>query len=704
MNNRTIEVFVQGQVNDGQNTVCPGIEGAQVFLLYRTEPHAGWVCREDKTNFSGAAKFSFSASPDTEIFLVCTIVGLQPNFYKIPANTPHITFTSDFIIDATTNVYNPTSPQTNPFPFVGDKVEIRLTPKNYLNANLRISTPKSLSGNNLSVVFPAVSPGRVSVPITIDLPEYDVASRLRKIEHNTEDNDAIEKKIIGLFFPAKEIIYPNVSAKFTHQYPVEIAQVTKPPVTLTRTATEFTADTAFFRAILNSTEALGFNSYQTYMDWLFCDGPQPGNSGFESSRAGGKKAEAQRLNKERLLPFTGSDAYRAIKAATEAFVMVNCGVMTEKLPFDPANDDLYFRQRDLMPPPIGGLETVFNNTYLSQANGVEKILPYLAVIRKKLPDLPIKNVSFDDVLNGDVRAENCYGILQQKLQNPCLLELIWSYWHEEGMLVQSMNSISRRFQNIQAPGARDPLVGVEIDPLRPLSNLLWTYVQDEQHRLSVMRRNYEYDHHYGLRLDGRAVQNLRPADSRSKFLEAFHNLLRVLPSFYKQDDDTTVKADAFPILNALKEVHLILSEGAHNQFGDLPSTARIEMLMQQWLLARPEFREFLPTRVMVAYPEPWMDRVDAMKKLQGWTDVSVVHFRNLAVFGEQLLLSIRWGHWSDTHEPLQAFNWARCFRPQIQGYLHAYRAATGADLAATQENTLPSVLLRRRLDQQQRRA
>ena len=73
--------------------------------------------------------------------------------------------------------------------------------------------------------------------------------------------------------------------------------------------------------------------------------------------------------------------------------------------------------------------------------------------------------------------------------------------------------------------------------------------------------------------------------------------------------------------------------------------------MQQWLLARPEFREFLPTRIMVAYPEPWMDRVDAMKKLQGWTDTSVLHFRNLAVFGEQILLSIRWGDWSDAIDP-----------------------------------------------------
>jgi hypothetical protein len=130
--------------------------------------------------------------------------------------------------------------------------------------------------------------------------------------------------------------------------------------------------------------------------------------------------------------------------------------------------------------------------------------------------------------------------------------------------------------------------------------------------------------------------------------------------------------------------------------------------MQQWLLARPEFREFLPTRIMVAYPEPWMDRVDAMKKLQGWTDTSVLHFRNLAAFGEQLLLAIRYGNWSDQYDPLSAFNWARFFRPQIQGYIHAYRAATGVDLATETQNTKldstpPSVLMKRQLVMQQRR-
>ena len=88
------------------------------------------------------------------------------------------------------------------------------------------------------------------------------------------------------------------------------------------------------------------------------------------------------------------------------------------------------------------------------------------------------------------------------------------------MLVQSINAIARRFQNIRAPGDRDPLAHLEIDPLRPLSNLLWGYIQDEQNLLTVKRRAYEYDHQYGLALYGKAVPPLRSADSRSKFLEA----------------------------------------------------------------------------------------------------------------------------------------------------------------------------------------
>src|SRR5205823_1253799 len=149
-------------------------------------------------------------------------------------------------------------------------------------------------------------------------------------------------------------------------------------------------------------------------------------------------------------------------------------------------------------------------------------------------------------------------IMGRKLTSPCFLELFWSYWHEEGMLVQAMNAISLRFQN-RSSGPRDPLAAFALDPLRPLNNLLWGYIQDEQHRLTLARRVYEYDHEYGLTLFGRAVPKIRSADPRSRFLEAFHTLLHRASIFYKEDDDTTMIADPFPILNALRDVHLRLS-------------------------------------------------------------------------------------------------------------------------------------------------
>ena len=47
------------------------------------------------------------------------------------------------------------------------------------------------------------------------------------------------------------------------------------------------------------------------------------------------------------------------------------------------------------------------------------------------------------------------------VNGPCLVELIWSYWHEEGMLVATMNAVTERFQNLRNPGKRDPLAEME---------------------------------------------------------------------------------------------------------------------------------------------------------------------------------------------------------------------------------------------------
>jgi hypothetical protein len=445
-----------------------------------------------------------------------------------------------------------------------------------------------------------------------------------------------------------------------------------------------------FWAILRH-RTIDFTRYKTFIDGVMCcTEPLP-----TQRKVSGDKEASLDLR----LPFPGVRAYNLLKLATELYLMQECGVVnfgskSEEAQFTERFDSEIDTEADRMGRRLTGdalLEEARDDYLVALEGEVEpSALPYLEVIRRKLKEIPLKQPS--------EKPPNCYGILRSKLSDPCLLELIWSYWHEEGMLVQSMNAISRRFQNLRSTAANDPLGNLEIDPLRPLNNLLWGYIQDEQHRLSLTRRVYEYDHHYGLRLIGKAVPELRPADSRSKFLEAFHHLLYACTIFFQQDDDTTVISDGFPVLNALREVHLILAQGAHNQFGDLPSNARQEMLIQEWLLARPEIREFLRGRIMVPYPEPWMDAVDHLKKIQGWTDISVREFRDLGVFGEQLLLSIRYDNWGSYNDANLAKSWARYWRQEIQRYIHAYRAVTGVDLSQEPVNaTMPGLLLKRRL-------
>ena len=115
--------------------------------------------------------------------------------------------------------------------------------------------------------------------------------------------------------------------------------------------------------------------------------------------------------------------------------------------------------------------------------------------------------------------------------------------------------------------------------------------------------------------------------------------------FFQELDDLTVQPDAFPLYRALRDCHLVLSQGAHNQYGEMAVAARAEFLVMQSILAEPQMREFLGGRPMTPYPEPWMDRVDTMKSIQGWTDTSIMHFHDLATLGEQLVLTIRLGNW-----------------------------------------------------------
>jgi hypothetical protein len=474
---------------------------------------------------------------------------------------------------------------------------------------------------------------------------------------------------------------------------------TQSSVTLQRTFAGPTDDRALWPAIRNRTAAIGFERYKKFIDCIFRCGTSAEINGFAAGIPCQDPIDATDPLDHRRLSIYGPYAYSVLKLATQIFLTLESGVVirdnTQGKPkiFDIEKERIRVNDFSLT---VRELKNELRN-YVAPTDGN---LPYLDRIVTNLITIDPDNI--EEVL------PYCLGVLQHRLTSPSLIELIWSYWLEEGMLVQTMNAIARRFQNRRG-SPNDPLGELEFDPLRPLNNLIWGFIQDEYTRLTVPRRAHEYIHHYGLSLMGKAVPDLNPADSRSKFIEAFHNLLSAAARFFKEDSDTTVIADAFPLLNALKEVHLILSEGAHNQFGDLTWTARAEMMTMQWMLARPEMKEFLRGRYMVPYQEDWMGAVDSMKKLQGWTDTTITHFYELAVMGERILLSIRYGDWSDIENiEDQAKNWARSNKPEIQIYMNGYRAATGVDLAAEVtdsrgaaiRNLQPSVLLQRRLAEQ----
>lgn len=458
-----------------------------------------------------------------------------------------------------------------------------------------------------------------------------------------------------------------------------------------------TDDAGLWAAIRNRTDAIRGDRYDEFIRRVLCydDGTGQAVCLPEDPKQNEKSSIGTSLRAKRaeLIGATsgyGVDAYNLLKYATQAFLLLETGVVI-RVPRFPLNESEQDIDIDDIASDAERLKIYLGGTLTGP-------LPYLQRVLAALES------RFDPK-----KSPFCKGALTHRFSCPSMLELIWSYWHEEGMLVQTMNAICMRFQNRRGPFERDPLANLEIDPLRPLNNLLWGYIQDEYNRLTVPRRAYEYDHHYGLKMVGKAVPELRSADSRSKFIEAFHNLLYRTAAFYREDADTTVIADGFSLLSSLREVHLLLAEGAHNQFGDLPWTSRAEMLMMQWMLGRPEMREFLRGRAMVPYSERWMGQVDTMKKLQGWTDTSITHFRNLGVYGEQILLSIRYGDWNEITDQDNAKTWARAWRPEIQGYIHAYMAATGVDLSedivdfrtAPARYAQPSLLLEERIAAQE---
>ncbi|CAA9368486.1 MAG: hypothetical protein AVDCRST_MAG89-4340 [uncultured Gemmatimonadetes bacterium] len=511
----------------------------------------------------------------------------------------------------------------------------------------------------------------------------DIADTLKRVVENSSGESVGARTVVTPppTSPGGEKTGTNPWTEFRAAVPG--ITTTHRTVTLQRAGEVNPATSALWMAIAAHTDAVSYASYEQFIEDLLCNRQATRYREDEETRVRSldetelaneqRDRMVSRLNNLQHLP--GGELYELLRTATEAFLLIHAGVFSS----DSKNAPKAFDNVDADGDGFADPEYDRLNTGLGVSELESKLTAYLGNPRNNyLAAIARQGAIRADAIKFSPFCANEHSFVT----DPLLLELIWSYWMEEGMLTQTTAAITRRFQNVRRPGpGPDPLGELELHPLRGMSGFLWGYLRDEPQRLSLARRAYEYSHQYGLTLWGRAVPQVRAADPRPRFLEAFHNLLRQAARFYREDADTTVIADAFPVLNSIREVHLVLAEGAHNQFRDLPWTARVEMLMQQWLLARPEMREFLRGRQMVPYPEGWMGSVDAMKRLQGWGDTSVIHFRDLARFGERLLLSIRYGNWTEITSQDHAVAWLRYWKEEVQGYIHSYFTATGVNLS-----------------------
>lgn len=466
------------------------------------------------------------------------------------------------------------------------------------------------------------------------------------------------------------------------------------PVSIRNSNDEALRQDQLWTVIRNRTQNLSFDRYQSFIDRVLC---QQVEIQGKVELLGGRDAEL-RGGRARQLLAVGTDAYDLLEVATDIFLLLESGTQLRPSIVDLNDNDAQESDQHFLAEEQNRLGMSWDEikVRIERYLGERNRLPYLDRISRALQSANdragIGDHPFCDSL-----------LLNGRIDAPCMIELIWSYFHEEAMLVQTMNAISLRFQNRRSDRLPNPMNTLNISSLRPLNNFIWGYIQGEQNRLSLQRRNYEYDHHYGLCVIGRAAASIDSVDSRSRFLEAFNRLLQTCSIYYQERSNTLVNPDPFPLLNAAREVHMLLAEGSGNQYGDLPWAARREMLMMQWILARPEMSHFLNVGETIPYAEAWMNPVDAVKKMQGWTSVSASHFNTLAVFGERLLLSLRHDRWHDpAMSPSYAAGWAQYFRTEIQGYIHSYHVATGVDLSSrgAVDAVLPAVHFRNRLAQQ----
>lgn len=263
-----------------------------------------------------------------------------------------------------------------------------------------------------------------------------------------------------------------------------------------------------------------------------------------------------------------------------------------------------------------------------------------------------------------------------------LLEHIHCYFLELGGVFAALDQICRRFApDVAQPPARQ-LARFDVSPLHTAAELLWGYKEDRVDRTTQAQRRMEYLRQYGLDLFADGART-RAFESRPQFLQYLHTVLNASVRYFRENDDNTVTANPFPVLSALRPLHMLLAATAHNQYQFITAKARVELMVVEQILSLGEVQRFLGAPLNVPYPAPWMGAMDCMRRIMGWGDTSITEFYNLGWLAELILLTVRFGPFNPAFtDSAVAGAWALALRPAIEQYVYSYKSVTGVDLGA----------------------
>jgi hypothetical protein len=262
-----------------------------------------------------------------------------------------------------------------------------------------------------------------------------------------------------------------------------------------------------------------------------------------------------------------------------------------------------------------------------------------------------------------------------------LVEPIWSFWLDAAHLARVTTLLAARQIDGPMPGSSS-IPKLNLPPA--LVAFLTAWFNDHQSGARAAARAANYLTHYGLRIPASSTSDASLRVKPSRFLRAFHlalvEALRLVPT-----------ADASHLLFRLRRLHVHLAERASRivesvptpdifaRLGESLSLGRADLLAAEWLLAQPEFTPALRGPVLVPYPQPWMPTLDRLRQLTGAFDSLALFYDDLAATSEALLLSIRFGDWTQSTPPAAA-TWATFWRPDIARYLVAFREVMGITL------------------------